>query len=158
MIAWGAILTSDQIQELVDFIEQLPVDEPIPPTRIPSEMDDEVAEEETAEATAEPEPAEEPASDEISFAANVMPIFDSRCIDCHGTDGGWDAATYDSVMNSGDNAPVIIPGDVDGSLLAQKLLDTQEEGDRMPPPPLRSLNDELIQIILDWIAAGAPDN
>jgi hypothetical protein len=61
-------------------------------------------------------------------------------------------------MTTGDNSPVVIPGDVEGSLLAQKLLGTQEEGKAMPPPPIRPLNDELIQIILDWIAAGAPDN
>ena len=62
MIAWGAILTSDQIEQLVTFIEQLPVDEPVPPTRVPSEMDDEVAEGDSGpgegEAT-EPEATEE---------------------------------------------------------------------------------------------------
>jgi mono/diheme cytochrome c family protein len=164
MIAWGAILTSDQIGQLVEFIEQLPIDEPVeePVERVPSELDDEVpeadaeAEQEQEVDEAEAEPTEEPAAAEISFAANIMPILDSRCVDCHGTDGGWGAEDYDAVMNTGDNAPVIIPGDVDGSLLAQKLLGTHEEGD--PMPPLRALNDELIQIILDWIAAGAPDN
>ncbi len=161
MIAWGAILTSVQIEQLVTFIEQLPIDEPVPPTRVPSEMDDEEASsdsEEVPDQEAEPEPTEEPAQIEISFAANVMPILDSRCVDCHGNDGGWDGDGYDAVMTTGDNAPVVIPGDVDGSLLAQKLLGTHEEGDIMPPPPIRPLNEELIQIILDWIAAGAPDN
>ncbi|HSG17595.1 MAG TPA: c-type cytochrome [Anaerolineae bacterium] len=155
MIAWGAILTSDQIQQLVEFIDQLPIDEPVPATRIPSEMDED-ADSGTAQPTPEPEATEEP--EEISFAANVMPILESRCADCHGSDGGWDAATHDSVINSGDNGPAVVPGDVEGSLLAQKLLGTHEEGDIMPPPPIRPLNDELIQIILDWIAAGAPDN
>jgi len=124
-------------------------------------MDDEEApsdSEAVPDQEAEPEPTEDLAQIEISFTANVMPILDSRCVDCHGTDGGWDAASYDLVMTTGDNGPVVIPGDVDGSLLAQKLLGSHEEGDIMPPPPLRKLNDELIQIILDWIAAGALDN
>jgi len=160
MIAWGAILTSNQIEQLVEFIEQLPIDEPIAPTRIPSEMDDEETDSNSgaAQPTPETEATAEPEVDEISFSANVMPLLDSRCVDCHGTDGGWDAASYNLVMTTGDNAPVVIPGDVDGSLLAQKLLGTHEEGDPMPPPPLRKLNDELIQIILDWIAAGALNN
>ncbi|MGD8585322.1 MAG: c-type cytochrome [Chloroflexota bacterium] len=152
MIAWGAILTSDQIEQLVEFIQQLPVDEPVPPT--PTPAGEEVTT--TPEATAEP--TEEPAAEEISFAANVVPILENRCVDCHGSDGGWDASSYENVMTTGDNSPVVIPGDVEGSLLAQKLLGTQEEGKAMPPPPIRPLNDELIQIILDWIAAGAPDN
>jgi len=152
MIAWGAILTSDQIEQLVDFIDQLPIDEPVPP---PSETDDEQA---GGDSGTEPKPTEEPAQAEISFAANVSPILDNYCVDCHGDDGGWDAETYESVMNTGDNSPVIIPGDVEGSLLAQKITGTQEEGKAMPPSPYPPLNDELIQLILDWIAAGAPDN
>lgn len=151
MIAWGAILTSDQIEQLVDFIEQLPVDEPVPP----SETDDEQAGGDTG---TEPEPTAEPAQPEISFAANVAPILNNYCVDCHGDDGGWDAETYESVMNTGDNSPVVIPGDVEGSLLAQKITGTHEEGKAMPPSPYPPLKDELIQIILDWIAAGAPDN
>jgi hypothetical protein len=59
-------------------------------------------------------------------------------------------------MNTGDNGPVVIPGDIDNSLLAQKLLGTQEEGDIMPP--LVTLSQRRIQIILDWIAAGAQNN
>jgi hypothetical protein len=53
---------------------------------------------------------------------------------------------------------VVIPGDADASLLAQKLVGTHEEGDLMPPPPLRKLPDEIIQLFLEWINAGAADN
>jgi mono/diheme cytochrome c family protein len=158
MIAWGAILSSEQIQQLVSFIEQLPVDpaqaEEVVADDGADESDDEAADEEDAE----PEPTPEPTEDVLSFSANIFPILESRCVDCHGTDGGWDTSTYDLLMTTGDNGPVVIPGDVDGSLLAQKLLGTHEEGDLMPPPPLRALQDELIQLILDWIAAGALDN
>ena len=69
--------------------------------------------------------------------------------------GGWDASSYQSVMTSGQNSPVVIPGDVDNSLLAQKLLGTQSEGNGMPPQG--KLPDDEIQTILDWIAAGAPE-
>jgi mono/diheme cytochrome c family protein len=124
MIAWGEILTADQITELVDFIRELP--------------------------------PEEASAAGVSFANDVVPILESRCESCHGTDGGWDSTTYELVMTSGDNAPVIIPGDVDNSLLAKKLLDQQEEGD--PMPPLVGLSNRKIQVILDWIAAGALDN
>ena len=101
-------------------------------------------------------PADEPGVTGISFSRDVMPILEDRCTACHGTDGGWDAATYDSVINSGDNGPAVIPGDVEGSLLAQKLQGIQEEGD--PMPPVLPLSAKKIQVILDWIAQGAPNN
>ena len=84
-----------------------------------------------------------------------MPIFEEKCAMCHGKLGGWDASSYQSVMTSGNNGPVVIPGDVKNSLLAQKLLGTQEEGNSMPPGG--KLPDDVIQVILDWIAAGAPE-
>ena len=152
MISWGAILSSEQILQLVNFIEQLPVD----PTPEEEEVADESVDE--GEEEAEPEPTPEPTEVVLSFSANVFPILESRCIDCHGTDGGWDSSTYELLMTTGDNGPVVMPGDVDASLLAQKLLGTHAEGDLMPPPPFRPLQEELIQLILDWIAAGALDN
>jgi hypothetical protein len=50
----------------------------------------------------------------------------------------------------------VTPGDVENSLLAQKLLGTQAEGGIMPPSG--KLPEDEIQAILSWIAAGAPDN
>jgi len=96
------------------------------------------------------------ASAEPSFARDVLPVFQQRCVFCHGTDGGWDSSSYESVMNTGDNGPVVVPGDVANSLLAQKVQGLQTDGKVMPPTG--KLSDAVIQPILDWIAAGAPDN
>ncbi len=140
MIAWGEILSADQINELVEFILSLPVQEPI-------------------EAPADSgETQEQPVPAVPSFALNILPLFDRRCNICHEEDaeGGWNGTSYEAVMTSGDNAPVIIPGDTENSLLALKLLNLQTEGDKMPPK--RDLTEDEIQLILDWIAAGAPDN
>jgi len=41
-------------------------------------------------------------------------------------------------------------------LLAQKILGTHEEGTIMPPSG--KMDDDEIQVILDWIEAGASDN
>ncbi len=59
-------------------------------------------------------------------------------------------------MKSGDHAPVVVAGDSKGSLLAQKMQGTQTRGSLMPPNG--KLAADEIQAILDWIAAGAPDN
>ena len=72
---------------------------------------------------------------------------------CHGSLGGWDASSYDKVMTTGDHSPVVIANDVSGSLLAQKLLGKQTIGGVMPPGG--QLSEAEIQLILDWITAGA---
>jgi mono/diheme cytochrome c family protein len=126
MIAWGEILTADQIRQVVEAIRLLGSEPPGSSGQTPS------------------------------FTADVLPIFQVYCVACHGSLGGWDASTFDGVMNSGDHAPVVVPGDAQASLLAQKLLGTQAEGAVMPPAG--PIPDALIQVILDWIGAGAPDN
>jgi len=142
MIGWGDVFSADQIQQLVEFIRQF---EPlaIQPT---SEVEEQPA--------ATPTPQAE--ADVPSFVNDIIPIFEQSCTVCHGTFGGWDAASYDSVINSGDNGPAVIPGDAENSLLAQKILGTHNIGSIMPPGG--KLPDEEIRIILDWIDAGAPEN
>ncbi len=129
MIGWGDILSAGQIQQLVAYIRELGGLAPTAPST----------------------PSGPP-----SFREDVFPILQARCGACHGTLGGWDASTYDRVVNSGDNGPAVIPGDVKASLLAQKLLGTQTVGLMMPFGG--SLPESEIQTILDWIAAGAPNN
>jgi mono/diheme cytochrome c family protein len=132
MIAWGEILTSDQLEQLVRFIRSF-----------------ELITVDIAETPAAPP----------SFAAEIAPLLDTRCARCHNENtslGGWDSSTYDAVINTGANGPVVIPGDTRASLLAQKVFGTQLEGDIMPPGGLMA--EEDIRLILDWIAGGAPDN
>jgi cytochrome c5 len=127
MIAWGEILSSDQIGQLVQFIRQL------------------------GEAAPPPAAATMP-----TFMADVKPILDAKCRVCHGSMGGWDASSFQSVMSTGDNGPVVVAGKPDQSLLAQKLQGTQTQGGVMPPGG--KLPASEIKVILDWIAAGAPEN
>jgi mono/diheme cytochrome c family protein len=126
MIAWGEILTSDQIRQVVEAIRLL--------GRETGEGSDEVP----------------------SFTDDVLPILQEHCAVCHGSLGGWDASSYAGVMATGNHAPVVVPGDAQASLLAQKLLGTQAEGAIMPPAG--PMPDVLIQVILDWIDAGAADD
>lgn len=93
----------------------------------------------------------------LTYSGRVNTIFESNCQKCHNPQklrGGWDSTTYQTAMTSGDHGPVIIPGNTADSILAQSILG---KGDA-PMPPLESLSQSDIQIILDWIAAGAPEN
>jgi mono/diheme cytochrome c family protein len=136
MIGWGEILSAEQIQQLVEYIRQLGG------AAAPSP---------TPAAGPSPTPAASP-----SFSADVAPLLGTSCGACHGAMGGWDASSYASVINSGGHGPAVIPGDAQTSLLAQKLLGTQTIG--LPMPPSGGLSQDQIQLILDWITSGAPNN
>jgi mono/diheme cytochrome c family protein len=129
MIAWGEVLSADQIQKLVELIRQM---EPV-------------------DATEQPEST--PAARTLSFENDILPIFEAKCNTCHGSMGGWDGRGYESALNSGDHGPAVIPGDPENSFLVQKLLGTQTTGAIMPPGG--KLPDSEIQLIIDWIQAGA---
>ncbi len=94
-----------------------------------------------------------------SFSKDVKPILDKRCASCHGTrkKGGYSVADYNSVMTSGDNAPVIVAGDAANSILLQMLRGIKTDaGGQMPPS--RPLKEEQIQLIERWVNQGALDN
>jgi mono/diheme cytochrome c family protein len=156
MIGWGDILSADLIQQLVSVIrkfgELAPPASPTPTSRAST------APTATPRALSSPTPA--PTTEETpavpSFSADIAPIFEQNCKICHGNLGGWDSSSYQSAMESGNNAPVIIPGDPDNSLLARMLQGIDPSLQVMPPNG--KLPEDQIQIILDWIAAGAPDN
>lgn len=123
MIAWGEILTSQQIEQLVAHIRTL-----------------------DSSGTAGGSP---------TFVGEVLPIFEASCTVCHGSLGGWTGTSYQEALTTGEGSPTIIPGDPDNSRLAQTMLGTHPDGVIMPPAGL--LPDATVQIIIDWIAAGAPE-
>ena len=128
MISWGDILTAQQIQDVTDFILSLSEQEPT-----------------GADETKIP-----------SYEGDIVPIFDDYCTFCHGVSGGWDSSSYDATINSGDHGPAVVPGDSENSILAQTMLGTSDDVGVMPPNG--KLDDGIIQVILDWIAGGAPEN
>lgn len=101
------------------------------------------------------QPAEAP-TEPVSFAQDILPLFEAKCNSCHGSLGGWSGETYDGVVNSGNNKPVVVPGNPEESLLAQKLLGTHTQGNIMPPGG--KLPDAEIQLVIEWIRSGALDN
>ena len=91
----------------------------------------------------------------VSFANDVMPLLQNRCFNCHGGDQtkeGLSFASFETLMAGSDNGPVVVPGDAANSLLAQQLLNGKmpKKGPKLTPAQ--------IQIIIDWINAGALNN
>jgi mono/diheme cytochrome c family protein len=151
MIAWGSILTTDQIQQLVEFIRQLK-----PGEEISTATSTKPAPPSGSTPTPTVPTGPTPAPGAVSYTSDVAPILKAKCAICHGNMGGWDSSSYSSVMTSGNHSPTVIPGDAENSLLAQKITGVQKDGAIMPPSG--KLPQGEIQTILDWILQGALDN
>jgi hypothetical protein len=95
----------------------------------------------------------------ISYSADIQPIFDSNCAgsQCHvpGPTFGLSLGSYAQLMQGGNSGAVVIPGDPDNSVIIRRL-----EGDIQPQMPFQRqpLPQATIDLIRDWIAAGAHDN
>lgn len=134
-----------------------PVTEALPqPTAIPAT---ETAVPVVVEATEETAPVEAPTEAaspaSVSYAANVKPIFDAYCIECHGVESkkeGLDMLTYENLIAGSRHGPVLVPGDANNSLLVQLIV----EGEMPNRGP--ALTPEEMQVIIDWINQGALNN
>ena len=135
-LANGGELNTQQITAIVTFIRS---------------WDDRVIVEE--EAGAIPALAEGEIPD---YETHVFPFFRRRCLSCHreGKEkGNYIMSTYDSVMNSGDNAPNVIGGDLSSNLI--RMINREEIEAGGPMPPTRPLKPEEIDVITRWVEAGA---
>jgi len=100
-----------------------------------------------------PAPVAETAA--VSFAADVLPILERRCVKCHGgekTEEGLILKTYADVMAGSWNGPVVEPGSAADSYLVELIV-----SGKMPNKEPRLLPSE-IRLISDWIDAGALEN
>jgi mono/diheme cytochrome c family protein len=91
----------------------------------------------------------------VSFAADIAPIFNERCMRCHGdrASGGLDLSSYAAMARGGRNTPLLVPGSSRRSLLMAKLAHPDEK-QRMPKNGARLSDDELLLVSL-WIDTGA---
>jgi mono/diheme cytochrome c family protein len=96
-----------------------------------------------------------PTSPSVSFVQDVLPILQQNCSNCHGgskASGGFQINTYQAVMAGSRTGTVIQPGDGQNSYLVQLV----QKGTMPRRGP--KLPGTEIQIIIDWINAGALDN
>lgn len=145
--------------QAVDSPVSTPTEEAAPATEVPT---DTAAPTQAATATEAPatdvatQPAEQGAQGAtVSFANDVMPIIQSRCINCHGgdrTEEGLVLGTHADIMAGSDNGPVVTPGDAANSLLVE-LVATQKMPKRGP-----KLTPPQVQLITEWVNQGALDN
>ena len=96
-----------------------------------------------------------PSSGSVSFATDILPIFENNCLKCHGgdkTEKGLDLKTYASAMLGSQNGVVIVAGNAGSS----KLFMSVASG-KMPKRGPK-LTQQEIELIMQWINSGASNN
>ncbi|PAW64271.1 MAG: hypothetical protein B9S36_02850 [Verrucomicrobiia bacterium Tous-C2TDCM] len=89
-----------------------------------------------------------------TFADDVFPILDSKCLSCHNTDeakGGLDLASYAATLAGGSGGAVVVSEDPKSSRLF--TLSAHLEEPVMPPKGSKMTEAEL-KVLSDWIAGG----
>jgi mono/diheme cytochrome c family protein len=117
--------------------KQLPPTPTPAPTQVPS-------------ADATPAPAAS-TTGAATYDATIGPLFKDRCGSCHGAGAlaGLNLTTYATALKGGKDGAVIVPGDLAGSLLIKK-----QSG---ATPHFGQLKPSELQLVTDWIKAGAPE-
>jgi uncharacterized membrane protein/mono/diheme cytochrome c family protein len=95
------------------------------------------------------------------FASRVAPIFDDKCVQCHGPEkkkGKLRLDTYDYVMRGGKDGVIVKPGDPHNSELYRRITLPRDNKDAMPAEGKPGLTAAELKVLEFWIASGAAEN
>jgi mono/diheme cytochrome c family protein len=88
-----------------------------------------------------------------AFNADIRPIFQAYCTECHGEaakpKGGLDLRLRRLVLQGGDSGPAIVSGQPGDSLLLERV----RKGEM--PPGKKKLSAAQVETLRRWVAAGA---
>lgn len=93
-------------------------------------------------------------AEEINFTRDVRPILSSRCFKCHGPDvAAREADLRLDQRREAIDLAAIVPGSPEKSSLVNRIL--SEDPDLRMPPSGDPLSAEEIEVLRNWIQAGA---
>lgn len=95
------------------------------------------------------------------FSSRVEPIFEDRCVQCHGPEkkkGKLRLDSFESTMRGGKDGVVVKPGDAKNSELYRRITLPRDNKDAMPAEGKPGLTTAEIKLIELWIASGAAEN
>ena len=90
-----------------------------------------------------------PLKADVDYNSQIQPIFDDRCISCHGSMGGLNLTSYENLMAGGLSGDEIIPYDHASSELWIRVNSGQM------PPGNNDLTNAQVDLIAQWIDEGA---
>ncbi len=98
---------------------------------------------------------------EALFVRRVWPLFQEKCLACHGNDekkikGEFDMRTLTSTLKGGESEKAsLVPGKPEESPLYLAATRQHDDWEAMPPKEADKLYTEQLAWIKDWINAGA---
>ncbi|PJH75173.1 MAG: hypothetical protein CO064_08050 [Anaerolineae bacterium CG_4_9_14_0_8_um_filter_58_9] len=100
-----------------------------------------------------------------SYEVHIQPLEKRYCVSCHRAgkkNNNYLMGTYEDTLNTGDNAPVMVAGDMNSSLLqvinGNEIKDDKGEVIIRQMPPTKLLKPEYIDILTRWVMAGMPNS
>jgi hypothetical protein len=89
-----------------------------------------------------------------TFELKVRPLLANNCYSCHASSpmGGLRLDSREGMLQGGTRGAAIVPGDPDKSLLVQAVRQTDP---KLKMPMGGKLSDSDIEILVDWVKAGA---
>jgi uncharacterized membrane protein len=94
------------------------------------------------------------------FVSRVEPIFDDKCVQCHGPEkkkGKLRLDAFEYVMKGGKDGSVVTPGDLKNSELYRRITLPRDSKDAMPAEGKPGLTAAELKVIEFWIASGATE-
>jgi hypothetical protein len=97
----------------------------------------------------------------VNFLRDIRPLLSNKCFACHGPDSASRMANVrldenEHAFSQSANGALITPGDPGASLVYQRISAT-DAARRMPPAYSgKELTAGQVELIRQWIAAGAP--
>ena len=92
------------------------------------------------------------------YALHINPIFDSKCVSCHGQSqakGGLRLDSYEHLMKGGEAGAVIVAGNPGNSILFERVTMAPDHKGFMPAEGRPALRAEEINWLRAWIQQGA---
>jgi uncharacterized membrane protein len=89
----------------------------------------------------------------------IAPMMERRCVSCHNDDkkkGELNLSSYSLMLKGGENAEVLVPGDLNSSDLYRRINLAEIHDDFMPSEGKQPLSAEEVKIIGWWIKNMAP--
>lgn len=88
-------------------------------------------------------------SAEVQFERDIVPVLQTKCLPCHDSKtrkGGLNLQTMSAVLEGGQNGRVVVPGNLQESLLYTRLV-----AGEMPPENETALTPDELLLFEDWI-------